>query len=752
MTDTAASPPKMLGRYELVQVLGQGGMGEVFLARISGAAGFEKPCIVKTILPGLLKDPQFLDRFHHEAKVLVHLVHSNIAQVYDMGEESSTYFMALEYVAGVDLSHVVDRARATGTHLPVPFALYVGQKIAEGLGYAHRKASPDGIPLGIVHRDVSPHNVMMSYEGEVKVIDFGLAKSSARSKHTLPSTVMGKLGYMSPEQVRGETVDRATDIYALGVVIWELLAGRPYIPGGTMGEMMAAMMAPRPQPLTAVRPDVDPALDAVVARALAPQAKDRYARAEELARALGEQLSRLGQPIEAEEAGNFVKALCPEAYAHQRKLISRLTSLSRARSGATPLPPPPSTTRSPTGPVAAEDPDALAGTLVRSPAPAPASASLPAAPPLDPFANTAIRSSPAPAPTSPVQTGSPAAPVDAAPPAPPRRRGWVPLLAAVGVLGAVGAGAFLALGGARGPLPVPVPPAPAVATAPAPLPTAPTAPTAPAVAPVAAAPAAAEPAPPAPPEPAPVPAPPAAPARPVVAQRAAVEAPARRPSAPEDRKAERPGQSARPEDWITADLVVPIFLSEKEPFTKLVGLAVGDELKVVGPRRGGKHLRLGTATVMEVWPGLARLALDVDEAGASGKRYVVAPEGTVAPVTAAAQVEGGQDSAPVPAEPAAPQVDLAAGRPKVKLMGSVSVSGILMLTQFQITNTNDFPWTDCQVFLPGRRSAYFAKLGSRKKRTLMIGDFRDNRSAEVVPRDRLHLVCQEGRGDFRAVH
>src|SRR4051794_22399273 len=147
--------PRPLGRYELVQLLGQGGMGEVFLAKISGAAGFEKPCIVKTILPALLKDRQFLDRFHHEAKVLVHLVHSSIAQVYDMGEAEGTYYMALEYVAGVDLSYLQEQARTEGQSLPVPVALHLGQRIAEGLGYAHRKAGPDGMPLGIVHRDVS---------------------------------------------------------------------------------------------------------------------------------------------------------------------------------------------------------------------------------------------------------------------------------------------------------------------------------------------------------------------------------------------------------------------------------------------------------------------------------------------------------------------------------------------------------------------------------------------------------------------
>ncbi|NVJ01952.1 protein kinase, partial [Myxococcus sp. AM009] len=326
MSTVPTESSRFLGRYELVHPLGQGGMGEVYLAKISGAAGFEKPCIVKTILPALLKDRQFLDRFHHEAKVLVHLVHSSIAQVYDMGEADGTYFMALEYVAGVDLAYLLEQARSQGVPVPVPVALFLGQRIAEGLGYAHRKAGPDGSPLGIVHRDVSPHNVMVSYEGEVKVIDFGLAKSAARSKYTLPSTVMGKLGYMSPEQVRAEPLDHRSDIYSCGVVVWEMLAGRSLIPHGTVGEMMAAMSQPVVPSLSELRPDVDAALDAVVRRALTARPDDRYLRSDELARALNTELVRSGAAMGAEEVGHFVRALCPEAFDAQRKLISKVSS------------------------------------------------------------------------------------------------------------------------------------------------------------------------------------------------------------------------------------------------------------------------------------------------------------------------------------------------------------------------------------------------------------------------------------------
>ncbi|MCY1018594.1 serine/threonine protein kinase [Pyxidicoccus sp. MSG2] len=366
MSTAPTESPRFLGRYELVHPLGQGGMGEVFLAKISGAAGFEKPCIVKTILPALLKDRQFLDRFHHEAKVLVHLVHSSIAQVYDMGEADGTYFMALEYVAGVDLAYLLEQARAQNVQVPVPVALFLGQRMAEGLGYAHRKAGPDGTPLGIVHRDVSPHNVMVSYEGEVKVIDFGLAKSAARSKYTLPATVMGKLGYMSPEQVRAEALDHRSDIYSAGVVVWEMLAGRSLIPHGTVGEMMAAMSQPVVPSLTEARPDVDAALDAVVRRALEAKPDARYGRSDEWARALNGELVRTGAAVGAEEVGQFVRALCPEAFASQRKLISKVSSSS----GHHRTPAPSTGTgvfgTGPQPPAAEEDVSGYGSTMVRS--------------------------------------------------------------------------------------------------------------------------------------------------------------------------------------------------------------------------------------------------------------------------------------------------------------------------------------------------------------------------------------------------
>ena len=321
------STPARLGRYELLEQLGEGGMGAVWLARLTGGHGFEKLCIVKTVLPSLANDPEFVSRFLHEGRVLTQLHHANIAQVYDMGEEGGALFLALEYVPGVDLSTLHQRARAKAESLPLSLAVYIAQQMAEGLGYAHRRAALDGTPLNIVHRDVSPQNVMVSYDGEVKVIDFGIARSEARSRATAQASVMGKLGYMAPEQARGELLDHRADQYAIGVVLWELLSNEPFVPRGTLTEMVVAMASPKLRPLTPLRADVPPSLEATVLKALSPEVDRRFPTTDDFARALMDELLRMSALPSKLQVGEYVKARCEEAFASQQKLMTKVSTL-----------------------------------------------------------------------------------------------------------------------------------------------------------------------------------------------------------------------------------------------------------------------------------------------------------------------------------------------------------------------------------------------------------------------------------------
>jgi serine/threonine protein kinase len=781
--------PRLLGRYELVHLLGQGGMGEVYLAKISGAAGFEKPCIVKTILPALLKDRQFLDRFHHEAKVLVHLVHSSIAQVYDMGEAEGTYYMALEYVAGVDLAYLQEQARAQNQQLPVPVALLLGQRIAEGLGYAHRKTGPDGMPLGIVHRDVSPHNVMVSYEGEVKVIDFGLAKSAARSKYTLPSTVMGKLGYMSPEQVRAEPVDHHSDIYSCGVVVWELLAGQPLIAHGTVGEMMAAMSNPSVPALHELRPDVDPALDAVVRRALAPTPGERYARADDFARALNEQFLRSASSFGAEELGNFVRSLCPDAFASQRKLISRLTSSPGLR--RTPLPggvvvpvntgfhsPPPAgpSTTSAFAPTALR-PGSDAGTgyeatMVRSPS----STTVPAAgstPGVVPAAETLQ-----------VERHSSG----------PGRKGWTAAIAlgALGLIGATAGVTSFLMRDPQGPPPhewadgrPPHPPHPGEMRPPprgGPGPDGEFRPRPPPGGPGPDGehrPPPGRPGPdgehrPPPGEPgtlaaAPhVPAPGSAPEEAAPAEPkedAPAEASAKiEPAAPASvaspsKQAASPSRAAQ--KLVPADNVLvmkPKGGSYVVRRGSLAGLSEGMVLQVVAaPVKDGKARLLGEATVVEARPLRSVLSPD-DNVRAAGKveRFVVLP--------ATAAQAGSEQEEDASSEPKAePKAQAAAPAPTVEakpseakpsaprdLSGRINIKSIgPFLKKIELTQTDTILWSGCILVANGRDMYKLGGMAPGGTREISLGDFKKGgRDVPFVARNRLGLFCAEGQHEF----
>jgi serine/threonine protein kinase len=272
------------GRYFLVERIAVGGMAEVYRAVTHGVEGFRRTFVVKRILPEKASSPTFVRMFCDEARISALLHHPNIVQVYDFGHVRGSYFLAMEYLAGKDLSSLMRVLRAAKASVPPGLAAYVAREAATGLHYAHTLRSASGQPLGIVHRDVTPSNVMMLFTGGVKILDFGIAKaSSAVQAVEVEGGVKGKFGYLSPEQARGADLDGRADIFALGVTLWEMLAGRRLFAGKDDLETLRNVLQKPVPPPSSIRREVPPELDRIVLRALDRSPERRYQTAEEFA-------------------------------------------------------------------------------------------------------------------------------------------------------------------------------------------------------------------------------------------------------------------------------------------------------------------------------------------------------------------------------------------------------------------------------------------------------------------------------------
>ncbi|MEO6953927.1 MAG: serine/threonine-protein kinase [Polyangia bacterium] len=287
--------PSRLGRFRIIRRLARGGMAELFLARVDGAGGFEKLVVVKRMLDKFASHSEMVKMFIDEARIGGRLEHPNIVQVYDLGEEDGRFFYAMEFLQGEDVRTIFKRAVDSGHPMPLDIALAIVVGAASGLHYAHQLTQTDGDRLDLVHRDVSPHNLVITYDGGVKLVDFGIAKSrSQRSAKTQTGALKGKLAYMSPEQAQGRPVDRRTDVFSLGIVLWELLAGRRLFTGETRFAILGEVIE-RPIPaLSEHRDDVPDALQKVLDRALCRDLTDRYPTALALREAI-EQICRTMQ-------------------------------------------------------------------------------------------------------------------------------------------------------------------------------------------------------------------------------------------------------------------------------------------------------------------------------------------------------------------------------------------------------------------------------------------------------------------------
>lgn len=295
-------PEIPFGPYTLVRRLAVGGMAEVYLATLAGPRGFEKKVVVKQILPQLAREPELLQLFFDEAAIAQKLVHPGVVQVFDVGQHDGTHYMAMEFVDGLDLDDLIRRqVRATGLGLPVPLAVRVVLDLARAVHYAHEAKDDDGTPLEVIHRDISPQNVLLGRDGSVKLGDFGIARTSLRARRTQTGVLRGKISYLAPERFSGARAERGVDVYAMGVVLFECVAGkRPFV-GDDALLIRKILHEPTPRLAEAV-PGVDPRLDALVAQAMARDPLDRLPSA----RALAEGLSALGLAAALAELGAYV--------------------------------------------------------------------------------------------------------------------------------------------------------------------------------------------------------------------------------------------------------------------------------------------------------------------------------------------------------------------------------------------------------------------------------------------------------------
>ncbi len=324
------------GPYELRWEIGSGGMATVHAASLPGPGGFEKLVCIKQIRPEMVENASWIESFVTEAKLVSQIQHPNVVQVSDLGCVDGTYYIAMEFVAGIDALTLLRAAGEKGVLLPVPAAVHIVRELCEGLDAAHRQCDLSGRPLGIVHRDVSPQNVLLSYEGQVKITDFGVAKSTIAPMTTMPGEIKGKASYMSPEQARGERVDARTDIFAAGIMLHELLSGEPFYPPSDPVRAIMRARTPKVAPLDRFRDDVPPGLANTVYRALAVDPVDRFPTAWEMGVSLNEALAlELGTSYGTPDLANLIEwvleAPAEEATAPMESAPTRVASTDEIR-------------------------------------------------------------------------------------------------------------------------------------------------------------------------------------------------------------------------------------------------------------------------------------------------------------------------------------------------------------------------------------------------------------------------------------
>jgi serine/threonine protein kinase len=303
--------PIPFGKYTLLERINVGGMAEVFRAKAFGVEGFERLVAVKKILPNIAEDEEFIAMFIDEAKIAVQLQHANIAQIFDLGKVEDSFFIALEFVRGRDLRAMFDRVKQRGEPLPMQQACYIVLQVCEGLDYAHNKRDGQGQELHLVHRDISPQNVLVGFEGEIKLIDFGIAKAAGKASKTQAGILKGKFGYMSPEQVRGLPIDRRSDIFSVGIVLYELLTGERLFMGESDFSTLEKVRNVEIAPPSSYNKAIPEELERIALKALAKDPEDRYQNAIDLHDDLQAFLYTKGELYSRKDLAAWMKKMFP---------------------------------------------------------------------------------------------------------------------------------------------------------------------------------------------------------------------------------------------------------------------------------------------------------------------------------------------------------------------------------------------------------------------------------------------------------
>ena len=321
--------PIPFGKYLLLDRINVGGMAEVFFAKVFGDGGGDQILAIKKILPTMVEDEEFISMFIEDARIAVQLDHQNIVQIFELGKHEENYYIAMEYLPGRDLRALLDRAKKRKEQLAIDQALFIASEMAHGLDYAHRAKDQQGHDLHIVHRDVSPQNILISYDGQIKLIDFGIAKAATRNQRTQAGILKGKFGYMSPEQVRGLPIDRRSDIFALGVILYEMLTGeRLFVGESDFSILERVRNAEVPSPRR-YNTQIPPELEQIVLRALTREPEHRYQWASDLAGDLLNFLGHESRGMGMEPLATFMRQTFGEDLLRERERMLRFSGIDR---------------------------------------------------------------------------------------------------------------------------------------------------------------------------------------------------------------------------------------------------------------------------------------------------------------------------------------------------------------------------------------------------------------------------------------